>query len=366
MKFSSLLKKLNLSLITLCCLELICFTRLSSGPCIKEQNKIKHLIVNNQVFTVLSIEDHKTVDFSGNVRENYFREAKQLYANTISVTFRWNFFEKEMGRYDTTILRNIKMIAEKYNLKVIILWFGSNISGHENCVPNYIRNDSIMYIPYTRSDKSFATKISDMGGDRIYCYSLDEKHPNDLLLRERKALQALMTWIKINDSEETFIMMQLGGELFVHPELWRPWPPVYLSSARLFDGQNVYRWDTIFPVRACSLKIESHIKMTKNQQLEFCLISPTGRKYWSTTIKSNGKLDIHIGGKFINQRCQLMIQRKESNFDTIEVSKIMIKPIAERCHCQRCNEIFFTHRFDSDKHFQQSVFVNCIKALASA
>lgn len=323
-------------------------------------------MVNNHPFVVMSIEDHKTIDFSGNVRENYFERAKQLHANTISVTFRWNFFEKEIGVYDTTILRNIKQAAEKYDLKVIILWFGSNISGHENSVPDYIHKDSIMYIPYTRSDKTFTAKIKDNRGGKIYCYSFDDKHQNLLLSRETKALKNLITWIKKNDMEETYIMLQIGNEIFVHPELWRPWPPVYLPQAQLLPEKYIHIWDNKFDVQTCSLKIEVTCKIPQDCRLEFILIDTTGRQYWNGYVETTGKQELHIGGKFINQRCQLMIRKKKSNAGTIEVYKIMIKPIAERCHCQRCDEIVTTWEFHSDQHFQQSVFMNYIKVLASA
>ncbi|GAI17090.1 unnamed protein product, partial [marine sediment metagenome] len=43
-----------------------------------------------------------------------------------------------------------------------------------------------------------------------------------------------------------------------------------------------------------------------------------------------------------------------------------IMPIAERCRCRRCNEIYNSWNLQSDQHFQQAVFINYINSLASA
>lgn len=351
----------------MCLFGLLILNKFSpASPHLKKYSQIRSLIVNNQPFTILSIEDHNTIDFNGHVRADYFRTVRDLYANTISVTFRWNFFEKNKDFYDTTILRNIKRAAEKYGLKVIVLWFGSNISGHENCVPDYIREDSITYIPYTRGDYSFASKIGAGSAGRIYCYSFDDKNQNYLLLREKQALEALITWIKKNDPEETFIMLQLENELFVHPELWRPWPPPNLQPAQLLPNESKYIWNNEFIVQACSLKIEVSLKMPPNRKLVFTLVDTTDKQLWKGYIENDGEREIHIGGKFINQKCRFMVRKEDSTSDTVFIYSLKITPIAERCRCRRCEGIFSSRGFSSDQDFEQFAFIDYVKSLTSA
>ncbi|GAI02151.1 unnamed protein product, partial [marine sediment metagenome] len=155
-------------------------TELNARPHIEMLDQQPFLSVHGQPFIVMSIEDHRTTGFNGDVREEYFKTAKQLCANAITVTFRWSYFEKKEGQYDTTILRDIKITADKHDLKVVILWFGSNLGGHGNSAPEFILDDSITYIPYTRRDKSFATRIHGLRTNRIYCYSFDDKYKNHL------------------------------------------------------------------------------------------------------------------------------------------------------------------------------------------
>ena len=347
-------------------INLLFLTDLNAGPHIEKKNQQPFLSVNGLPFIVMSIEDHRTTGFDGDIREEFFKTAKQLYANAITVTFRWNYFEKQEGQYDTIILRNIKATADKYGLKVVILWFGTNLGGHGNSAPEFILDDSITYIPYTRRDKSFATRIHGVRTQRIYCYSFDDKYKNHLLLKERKALQSLMHWIRTNDPEQTFIMLQLENELCVHPELWRPWPPVGLPRAQLSQEENKHLWNSTFQVHSCSLRITTTCDMARNGRVEFFLTDTTGKQQWNGYIETAGKQELRIGGEFISKKCQMIIQTDLSNTDTINIFNTTIMPIAERCYCHRCNEIFTNWNLQSDQHFQQAVFINYINSLASA
>ena len=228
------------------------FIKLSAAPHFVKKGNQNQLYVNNQPFIILSIEDHKIIGKGMIPDDFYFREAKNLHANTVSYTCRWNIFEKEKDVYDTVFLSNVKKEAEKNKLKIIILWFGSNISGHENCAPDYVRADPFTYIPYTRSDCSLAEKTS--GGDNgIYCYSYDKLFPNPLLAREEKALRTLLFWIKKNDHKETFIMLQLENELFVNPDLWESWS---LSDKYYTDRCHCHRCEDIFMSKKSTTDLE--------------------------------------------------------------------------------------------------------------
>gem|GEM_PF-2946064 len=339
-------------------------TELCARPHIGETNQHCFLSVNNHPFLVLSIEDHRTTGFKGIINEEYLKTAKQLCANTISVTFRWSYFEKNEGQYDTTILRNIKIAADKYDLKVIIIWFASNLGGHGNSVPTFILEDTITYIPYTRSDASFATRTVGLSTDRIYCYSFDKEHTNFLLIKEQMALKALMNWIRKNDSEQTFIMIQLENEVCVHPELWRPWPPIELPQLQLSQEQDEISWHNPFHVQSCSLHIQAFGTPGNINKLTYILSDTTGNDYWSGDIKLASIHELRIGGEFIDDYCQLKIRVNKLKAEKLNISNTRITPIAERCHCTRCNSIYFDQNYTSDQQYQQDMFLNYIKSLA--
>ncbi|GAH42533.1 unnamed protein product [marine sediment metagenome] len=106
--------------------------------------------------------------------------------------------------------------------------------------------------------------------------------------------------------------------------------------------------------------------MARNGRVEFALTDTTGKQQWNGYIETAGKQELHLGGEFIREKCQMIIQADLSNTDTINIFNTTIMPIAERCYCHRCNEIFTNWNFQSDQHFQQAVFINYINSLASA
>lgn len=355
--FSSHLILVLLTFVSLCT---------SEGVHLTKGNDFSFLNVNNHPFIVLSIEDHEAVGFGGDVRQEYFAVSRQLNANTISVTFRWFFFEKRYGVYDTTILRNVKNVAEKNKLKVILLWFGSNVSGYENCVPDYILNNPHDFLPYTRRDKTIASLNIDNGGRHIFCYSFDSEHANSVLEREINALQALMHWIKGNDAEETFIMLQLGNELFVHPALWRPWPPVNLTAITLTSSNKSYEWDNIFYVSACSLKVVVRLQNIGRYEMEFTITDTIGKTVWNRKTGISGGDTVSIGGDYVKQPCKLAVRLLKPYADTIIINNISIEPVAERCYCRRCQNIYLSKGEPGDQQYQQDVFLNYIRELTKA
>ncbi len=337
----------------------------AGGPHIAMHNGRRYLSVNNKPYIVMSVQDHKTLNHDGTPNEHYFNIASQLCANTVSVTLRWYAFEEKENKYETAILRKIKSMAEKYGLKVIILWFGSNISGHENCVPDYVRKNPTRYLRYMRRDGSIATMIDSTGDAGIYCYSFDDRNPNYLLQREQKALAKLLSWIRDNDSQETFIMLQLGNELFVNPDLWRPWPPLQIHPTNILPGDMDYSWSENFHVQGCSLSIETDISSPPGFQLEISLTDTKGKRLWNSARVFGGRQKLRLGGHFVNRKCRLKVAKYRVTNDTIRIENIVIKPIAERCHCYRCNKIYRNRKFTRDQDYAQFVFLNYLKELSN-
>ncbi len=76
--------------------------------------------------------------------ENYFIKAKDLGVNCVQVPVAWNMIEKTAGIFDFTIVDRILYYANKYDLKLELLWFSTNMVGDSfsYLVPQYILNDS--------------------------------------------------------------------------------------------------------------------------------------------------------------------------------------------------------------------------------
>ena len=147
--------------------------------------------------------------------EVYYSTAREMGFNTVLLTFLWQWFETANDEF-VNGAEDIKnplywhmTMAEKYGMKIIIRWFGTNISSSSNYVPFYIqRNEDDSYQKVVK-----ATGETGDGNNGIYCYN----HEN-ILAKEKRALKELMGWIGANDLKNTYIMIQLNNEIHLGGE----------------------------------------------------------------------------------------------------------------------------------------------------
>lgn len=80
--------------------------------------------------------------------EKYFISAKRLNVNCVQVPVTWNMIEPEEGKYDYSMAYFIMRLANRYNLKVELLWFGTDMIGESftYLVPSYVfaKNEATM------------------------------------------------------------------------------------------------------------------------------------------------------------------------------------------------------------------------------
>lgn len=72
--------------------------------------------------------------------ERYFKEAKNLNVNCVQVPLTWKMIEPEEGKYDYSMADFILGLANKYKLKIELLWFSTNFIGdsYTYLVPPYV------------------------------------------------------------------------------------------------------------------------------------------------------------------------------------------------------------------------------------
>lgn len=91
--------------------------------------------------------------------EKYFRKGKELGVNCLQVGVSWNMIEPKRDAFDFTIVNKILEYANRYDLKIELLWFSTNFIGDSFSyfVPAYIlsnlnnrlsRNDDGSYWNY--------------------------------------------------------------------------------------------------------------------------------------------------------------------------------------------------------------------------
>jgi hypothetical protein len=139
--------------------------------------------------------------------------------NTVTIPVHWYEVEPSKDSFDWTILDNYLSMVNKYNLKMEIIWEGTNSDGHvewlgDQTTPVHLRTpDYVLFSPSygsnaTTSDYTIDTKFSH--------YTLSMVDPN-LQARETYVLGQVMahiaSWDSANGSHHPLIGVQLNNEV---------------------------------------------------------------------------------------------------------------------------------------------------------
>ena len=136
--------------------------------------------------------------------------------NAITIAMHWIEVEPEKDVFDWTVLDEYLSLAKKYNLKLELLWMGSNSGGRVQALvgntlrtPSYVLRKTAAGSEYpTASDYSIRRDMTD--------YSLDMADTN---LRDRetlvvsKVMNHVAVWDAANGSTHPLVGIQLGNEV---------------------------------------------------------------------------------------------------------------------------------------------------------
>lgn len=145
--------------------------------------------------------------------EEYFKKAKALNLNCVQLSHTWKAMEPEKGKYDYKLIDTILGFANKYDLKVELLWFGTNMIGdsYSYFIPAYALKEQSCRLK--RKGKLDADYKHNLYG---YCYSLIF-NDKDLLEREVNAIRHLFNHIRVwdaaNGERHPVITCQLNNEI---------------------------------------------------------------------------------------------------------------------------------------------------------
>ncbi len=134
----------------------------------------------------------------------YFQKTAEAGFREIAIPVPWYWIERNEGQFDFSLVDTLVTNAERYHLKIQLIWFGSNVCGWSN-VPNYIDNNTTMYPRYP-----------------VEGSPLDLSHEN-LISRESRAFTRLLDFLAQRDHTNVVYMIQLENEpdhKGATPQLW--------------------------------------------------------------------------------------------------------------------------------------------------
>lgn len=148
--------------------------------------------------------------------EIYFRKAKELGLNCVQIPISWNMVEPKENQYDYSIVNSILQLTNKYNLKMELLWFSTNMVG-----------DSFSYlIPlYVLQEYNKRLSRNDEGNfwnyyGYQYTMILDDEW---VLERETKAITALFNHIRYWDSQNGDKHPVISAQIHNEPDALMRW-----------------------------------------------------------------------------------------------------------------------------------------------
>lgn len=189
------MKRIALTFITM----LIMALPLVSQPALITHGDAKQMTVNGQPMLLLAGELGNSSSSSEAYLADVWPGLKALNYNTILAAVTWELIEPEEGRYDFSSVEHLIRNAREYDMKLVLLWFGSWKNAASTYLPGWVKRDFRRF-----------PRAEDASGKPLEILSTFSENN---MKADARAFAALMRYIKeIDSAEQTVIMMQVENE----------------------------------------------------------------------------------------------------------------------------------------------------------
>lgn len=150
--------------------------------------------------------------------EKLFAEAARLGVTCVQIPVEWAKLELAQDQFDFTYLFYMMDFANRYDLKMELLWFGTNMCGdtHSYTVPDYILRDGKTY------PKLDALRTGEYWNYYGVMWFLDFDNEN-LVARESNAIAKMMDYIYEYDSTHGAKKPVIGVQVLNEPDIFARW-----------------------------------------------------------------------------------------------------------------------------------------------
>ncbi len=164
------------------------------------------LIVDGKPFLMLAGELHNSSSTGAKYMEAAWPRLKALNLNTVLAALPWDAIEPEEGKLDFTMVNRLVQQARQYDMKLVLLWFGSWKNGVSSYCPAWVLKDTVRF-PRSQGSSNHNTK------------DIISPHNEHNMQADARAFAAVMRHIRQADqSSGTVIMMQVENEVGIKPE----------------------------------------------------------------------------------------------------------------------------------------------------
>jgi len=174
----------------------------ASIPHLAKQGTATQLIVDGKPYLVLGAELNNSSGSSLEYMRPLWPKIAATNLNTVLATTSWELLEPEEGRFDFSLVDGLIDGARRYNLHLIMIWFGSWKNGKSTYQPAWVKTNQQRF-----------PLIQDEKGKGLPTLSTLSDSSRDA---DARAFAALMKHIREVDGDfHTVIMMQVENEVGV-------------------------------------------------------------------------------------------------------------------------------------------------------
>ncbi|MGA3098787.1 MAG: DUF5597 domain-containing protein [Bryobacteraceae bacterium] len=171
-------------------------------PHLAKQGTATQLIVDGKPFLVLGSELNNSSGSSMEYMRPLWPKIAATNLNTVLATASWELMEPEEGRFDFSLVDGLIQDARRYNLHLIMIWFGSWKNGKSTYQPLWVKANQQRF-PLVQDEKGkglpIMSALSDANRDA-----------------DSRAFAAMMKHIREVDGEaHTVVMIQVENEVGV-------------------------------------------------------------------------------------------------------------------------------------------------------
>jgi beta-galactosidase GanA len=177
----------------------------SAIPHLKKQGTATQLMVHDKPFLMLGGELGNSSASDAKYMTEVWPKLKTMRLNTILMPVYWELVEPQEGKFDFALVDELISSARKYELKIVVLWFGSWKNSMSCYAPLWVKTDQQRF-PRARTRDGKAVEILTPFGD-------ENKNA------DAKAFAAFMKHLRAFDGEQnTVVMIQVENEIGMIPE----------------------------------------------------------------------------------------------------------------------------------------------------
>jgi hypothetical protein len=168
-------------------------------PHLQRQGTATQLIVDGKPFLMLAGELRNSNSTSPDYLKPIWARMVAMHVNTVLSAVQWELIEPQEGKFDFSLVDNQIRGAQSYNLRLILLWFGSWKNGVSSYVPSWVKTNQTRF-----------PRVQDKTGKGSEILTTLSAANRDA---DARAFAALMKHIKEVDTHRTVVMMQVENEV---------------------------------------------------------------------------------------------------------------------------------------------------------